>query len=119
HGPGAGPGRRSPPGTAVAEALPARALRTDLGGATPLVFAVVPFEQVVIDRRVGGEAGELAGPSCAPQRTGEHPREGQPFQPFPELAGVALAALGQREVREPGVLPGEGPGPLAPPPPVP
>src|SRR5262245_10484281 len=102
--------RRFPTGTAVAEELPVRTLRKDLGAATPLVFAVVPLEQVGIDRRHGGEAGELAGPKRALQGTGKHPGERQPLQPFPEPARVALAALGQRDIREPGVLPGEGPG---------
>src|SRR5262249_56822450 len=46
---------RFPTGTAVAEDLPVRTLRTDLGGATPLVLAVVPLDQVGIDRRDGGE----------------------------------------------------------------
>src|SRR5262249_61759715 len=42
----------------------------------------------------------------------EHPGERQSLQPVPEPARVALAALGQWNVREPGVLPGEGPGGL-------
>src|SRR5262249_37902066 len=94
---------------AVAEELPIRTLRQDLGGATALVLAVVPFDQIGIGCRHRGEAGQLARPERTSQGTGEHPGERQRPPPLSQPAWVALAALSQREIREPGVLPRERP----------
>src|SRR6185436_3818600 len=57
--------RRFPFRTAVVKQLPVRALHMDLGGAAPLVLAVVPFEEVAIDFGDGLEAGQLACQDCA------------------------------------------------------
>src|SRR5262249_51638991 len=61
------------PGTAIAEELPVWTLRTDLCGATALVLAVVPLDQLGIDLRNRGEAGQLTRPGRSLQGTGEHP----------------------------------------------
>src|SRR5262249_51233680 len=105
------PGRLAS-GTAVAKELPARTLRKNLGGATALVLAVVPFDKIGIDLCDCAEARKLTRPEGPPQGTAEHPGEGQPFQPFPEPARVALAALGEGQIRAPGVLPRDRPGGL-------
>src|SRR4029077_7947311 len=52
--------RRFTSRAAVAEQLPFRALSMDLGGAKPLVLAVVPFQEIAIDVRRVPEAGQLA-----------------------------------------------------------
>src|SRR5262249_37107965 len=101
--------RRFPPRAAVTEQVPARSRRTNLGGAEALVLAVIPFDQVAIDLGPGPEAGQLAGPGRTPQRTGEDRGERQPFQALAEAAGVALAALGQRQVGPPRMLAREAP----------
>src|SRR6267143_2862928 len=64
--------RRFAARAAVTEQLPFRALSMDLGGATPLVLAIVPFEEVAIDFRRGPEAGQVACLGCTLQRTGQH-----------------------------------------------
>src|SRR5262249_55169695 len=76
---------------AAAEDLPAPTLRKNFGGATALVFAVVPLHEIGIDLGHRGEAGELARPESTPQGTREHLRERQPPQPLPEPARIALA----------------------------
>src|SRR5262245_30596565 len=91
-------------GTTVAEQLPTGTLRKDLGRATTFIFTVVPFEQVAIDFCSGAEAGQLAGPARALQRTGEHLGESQAFQSLSKPPGVALAAFGQRQIGDPCVL---------------
>src|SRR6266571_2188565 len=106
-------GGRFPAGAAVAEEVPARALRVDLGGAHALVVAVIPFEQVTIDLGRGSEAGQFAGPGRALQGAREHLGERVPLQPLPECLRVALAALGQGEIGEAGVLARQAPGGLA------
>src|SRR5271156_6149485 len=89
-------GGRFPTGATVAEQLPARTLGMDLRGAQTLVFAVIPFDQVMIDIGLIAEASQLAGPRRALRRTGKYPGETPHAERFPELAGVALAALGER-----------------------
>ena len=60
-------------GAAVAEQLPIRAYRMDLGRAATFILAVVPFEQIAIDVGCGAEAGQLTGPARTLQGTGKHP----------------------------------------------
>src|SRR4030095_14916531 len=103
----------SPSWPAVAEQEPAGTLGLNLGGAAPLILAVVPFDQITIHCGHRPEAGQLTGPGRALQGTGIHLGERQAAQPFPELAGVALAALGQRQVGQSRVLAREAPSRLA------
>src|SRR5215468_4070464 len=95
-GPGANLIRRFSSGATVTEQLPTGTLRKDLGRATAFILAVVPFVQVTIDFRHGSEASQLAGPSSALQRTGEHLGESQSFQPLSKPPGVALPAFCER-----------------------
>src|SRR5215469_4517054 len=64
-GPSADLLRRFPSGAAVAKQLPIWMLCMNLGGAAPLVLAVVPFDQVLIHFGDGPESGQLGGPGCA------------------------------------------------------
>src|SRR6516165_3494592 len=64
--------RRFTSGAAVAEQLPIRAFRTDLGCAATFILAVVPFEQIAIDVGCGAEAGQLTGPARALQGAGKN-----------------------------------------------
>src|SRR5229473_125231 len=102
-------GGRFTSGTAVAEQLPVRALGVDLRSASTLVFAVVPFEQVAINIGLGAEASQFACAGCTPQRTGKYPGETPSPELFPKLVGVALAAVGQRQIGQSGVLARETP----------
>src|SRR6185503_5450100 len=105
--------RRLSARAAVAEELPVRALGPDLGAAPPLVRAVVPLDQVLVDLGRGAEPRQLAGAGGALQRAREHPGEGQAAQAVAEPARVTLSALGQREIGQPRVLAGDAPGGLA------
>src|SRR5262245_13593467 len=105
-------GRRFPSWAAIAEQFPAGTLRPDLGGAPPLILAVVPLDQIRINFSHSPEAGQLAGPGRALQGTGIYPGELQAAQSFPELTGVAFAALGQWQVGQPRMLAREAPGRL-------
>ena len=60
--------RRLAARTAVAEELPVRALRVDLGRGAPLVVAVVPLDEVGVDVGAVAEARQLAGSARALQR---------------------------------------------------
>src|SRR5262249_29709332 len=111
--PGADGGHRLAARAAVAEQLPVGVLLADVGGTPPFILAVVPFDQFRIDHRRRAEAGQLAGPPGALPGAGEDAGGGQPRQPFAEPDGVALAAPGQRDVGQAGVLAGEGPRGLA------
>src|SRR5262249_27897298 len=111
--PGRGLGRRFPSWATVAKQFPVGALRPDLGGAAPLILAVVPFNQIAINFGLSPEAGPLTCPGRALQGTGIHLCERQAAQSFPELAGVTLAALGQRQVGQSRMLAREAPGRLA------
>lgn len=99
--------------TAVAEELPVRALGVDLGAGAPLVLAVVPFGEIVVDLGRRSKSGQLACADCAPKRARNNPCELAPAQPLAEPAGVLLPALGQREIRHSRVLTREAPSGLA------
>src|SRR5262249_62157200 len=66
-----------------------------------------------IDHGDRAETGQLAGTAGALQGAGEDLGEGEAPQAFAEAAGVALAALGQRQVGPSGVLAGDAPGRFA------
>src|ERR1700733_4259521 len=77
-------------GTPVAEQLPVRTLAMDFRECPPLVMTVVPLEQVRIERRRAGEAGELTGSQRPPQRTREHVIEPQAVEPGTKRASLFL-----------------------------
>ncbi len=115
HAVGAGTdvGDRLAPRAAVAEEVPARPLRADLGGPPALVRAVVPLGQVGDDLGDRREAGQLAGAAGARERADQDAREGQPPEPIAEVGRVPLAPLGQGQVGPAGVPVGDRPGRLA------
>jgi hypothetical protein len=105
--------RRFSVGTAVTKKLPISARRTDIGRPSPFVFAVVPFQQKMID------FGHLAKPASSQV---ERARcngltntlsEGQSFETLAETESVAFAALRQRQIRQARMLAGETPRCLA------
>ena len=81
--------------------------------AFPFVLAVVPFDQVGIDFGSIAKARQLTSTPRALQRAGENLGETQSFQPFTKPSCVALAAIGQRQIGESGVLARETPCGLA------
>src|SRR4029450_12396501 len=92
-----GLGWRFPSWTAVAEQFPAGALRLDFGSASPLVIAIVPFDQITATFGHGSKAGQLAGAPGTLQRAGKHLAKTQFTQPFFEPARIALATFCQRQ----------------------
>src|SRR6516164_128572 len=68
-------------GTTVAKQLPARTLFVDLLGSTPLVLAIIPFQQIAVSLRFTSESGQLAGSDRALQRACEHFGESEAPQP--------------------------------------
>src|SRR5205807_885585 len=88
---------------AVTEDAPVRPFPADVGGRPALVGAVVPLDQIRIGSSRGAEAGQFAGPARPLERAGEHVAKSQSLQSFAEAPGVALAALGQRQVGQTGV----------------
>jgi hypothetical protein len=103
-GPGPDLIRRFSSRAAVAEQLPVGAILENLDGTATLILAVVPFQQIAIDRGLGPEAGQLAGPGGALQGTGEDQSEPQPLQPLSETAGVTLTTIGQGQVGQSRML---------------
>jgi hypothetical protein len=74
-----------------------------------LVFAIVPFHKIAIDFGLDAEAGKFTGPCRALQGTCEYASERTSSELLPELAGVALALVGEREIGQPGMLTRESP----------
>src|SRR6202041_1890281 len=106
HTIGSGAGIRNvfTPGAAVAKKLPVGPLAANLGCCFSVVFAVIPFDQVRVDDRLCSESGQLAGPARTLKRTCEDMRKLQSGQTCAELARVALAAFGEGDIGQPGVL---------------
>src|SRR5262245_6116899 len=90
--------RRFPFGAAVAEQLPVVALGPNFGRPASLILAVVPFQQIAIDFGDAPKAGQSTCPAGALQRAGEDIGERQSFQALLKPGGVALAALGERQI---------------------
>ena len=88
--------RRLPVGTAVTEQLPIRALGADVGAATTLVRAVVPFQEVGLDFRRGAEASPLTRSDRPLQGAREHGGERQSLEPLSQPDGLGFAPRGQR-----------------------
>jgi hypothetical protein len=82
------------PWASISEQAPLRPLSENLNGPAAFVLAVVPLEQITLDLGNCSKASQLARSRYALQRAGQNFREGQPTQPLPEAAGVALAPLG-------------------------
>src|SRR5271155_1527176 len=79
-------------GTPVAEEFPVGALSMDFRECPPLVMTVVPLEQVRVERRRAGKAGELTGSQRSLQRTREHLIEPQAVESGTKRAGLFLTA---------------------------
>src|SRR5262245_20367107 len=112
HGPvspGDDLGRRFPSRAAVAEQLPVGALCPNLGRPPSLILAVVPFQQIGIDFGDAPKAGQFTCPAGALQGAGEDLDERQSLQTLLKPGGVALAALGQRQIGQSCVLAREAP----------
>jgi hypothetical protein len=105
--------RRFAPGTAITKQFPLGPFSVNLVAAATLVLTIVPLKQVFFNLGHLSETCQLASPSGAPQWACEHFCKGQAPQSLGEAARVALAALGQRQIRQPGVLPGDAPGSFA------
>lgn len=112
-GPGRDVGHRFAAGAPVAEQVPPWSLAPNLRRRPPLVLAIAPLDQIVIDCRDVHEPSQLASAPRTLQWADEHSREPAPAQPRPDGQRLALAALGERNVSAPGVLPGDGPRRLA------
>ena len=100
---------RFSPGAAIPKQLPARTLRQNLRCGQAFIFAVVPFDQVRINRSNGAEACQFAGPPRPPQGTREHLCELLSLQALAQSSGVLLAPRREWQVRAPGVLSGKAP----------
>src|SRR6476659_8337068 len=86
--------RRFASWAAVAEQLPVWTFRVNLRRPETFIFAIVPFDQVVIDFGCLPEASQFAGARSTVQGTRKDLREDQSGQPSPKPAGVAFATLG-------------------------
>src|SRR6266851_1892937 len=105
--------RSFPARATVAEQLPVRALREDLGGAAAFILAIVPLRQIRIEFGYGSEPRKLASLDRALQGAGEDLGKGQPAQPLPEGPGVVFSALGQGQIGSAGMLARQAPRGLA------
>ena len=90
------------------EDRPARIVLADLVGRQPLVLAVVPLDEVVVDQRIGeaGEPGGLTGPQA---RARQHQREPLAVEHPVQRRGLAPPVVGERDVGAAGVAAVAGP----------
>ena len=88
---------------------PLRDLFTDLCCGSSLVFAVVPFEKVVLGDSGAIEPGTGHGFPGPGQGAGENESELITRQHLAEGAGLPSSQIGQRDVGAPGVLPRHAP----------
>jgi RNA polymerase primary sigma factor len=93
----------------LGEHTPARSLRSDLLGGPALEPSVVPLPEVVDDRDLRAEPGELAGPQRPLERAGEDAVEAVGREPRPEQRRLTLAVRVECEVGRPGVTASLGP----------
>ncbi len=94
----------------VAKELPARPFGLNLGEAAALVIAVIPLDEIRLNAGHLSKTGQFAGSRRTLEWAAQNGRERKPFQPLSQAKGIALAALCQRQVGKPSVLPGDGPG---------
>src|SRR5258708_31117587 len=99
--------------TAVAKELPVGPLLLNLLGGLAFIVAVVPFHEIRLACRDRPEPRQFAGAPGALERTGVNLGEGQTLQPLPQPPRVVLAALRQRQIRQPGMLSRQTPGRFA------
>jgi len=93
--------------TTVAEQIPLRVALENLLGRQSFEVPVIPFDQVRIDDRALGEAGNLTSSPCALKRACEDRRETVSSKPNSEQLRILFAARRQREIRSTGVLAAE------------
>src|SRR5262249_4040991 len=90
--------------TAVAKNLPPRALLANFGRGPPLVLAVVPFDEVIVDDGPIAESGQLARPPRPLQRARENVIEGDAGKARTKSPRIAFAARRERQVGQPRML---------------
>ncbi len=81
----------------------------NLGRAEPFGFPVVSLDQVVFDLRYGTDAGQRARGPRTLQGTVEDFGEHYVLEPLSQPARMLLSLRSRREVRQAGVLAGDGP----------
>src|SRR4029453_6346350 len=108
-GPRRGFSWRFPSRSAVAEQFPVGALRPALGGAAPLVIAIVPFDQILVDFSHSSKTSQLTGAPGTLQWAGKHLGKSQSTQPILQPTRIAFATFCERQVREARVLARESP----------
>jgi hypothetical protein len=100
-------------GAPVAEELPLRALSMDICKCPPFVMAVIPLDQLPVERCEAGKAGELTGSERPPERTREHVIELQVFESGAERASLLLTVRRECKIGKPGVLARDTPSGLS------
>jgi hypothetical protein len=100
-------------GAAVGKNVPAGSRRANAATGKSFVVAVVPFLKIGVDFRCLRQSSQFAGAPSALPWTDEYPGEGDWLKPRPQRARFLLAARGQRQVGEAGMLPCERPRGLA------
>ena len=97
----------------IIEQIPGRAFGSNLRRPSTFVVAVIPLDQICIDRGDSAEAGEFARSPCALKRTGEYVAKAHGAKTSAQRSGVILTARCQGDVRAAGVLMRDRPGSLA------
>ena len=83
-------------GAPVAEQIPVGGFLADIGRPASLVPAIIHLGKIGVDFRPIAEPGQLAGPPCALQGTGQHALKHDPVEPTAELLGVPFTARRKR-----------------------
>jgi hypothetical protein len=91
-------------GAAIAKQVPIGPLGADFRGAAAFIFSVIPLDQVRINDREIAEACQLASFKRALERAREYMGKRLSFQSLAQLSGILPTSLGERQIREPGVL---------------
>src|SRR4029453_7127905 len=105
--------RRLSPRASIPKDQPARRQLLDLLGRQPLVFPIIPLDEVGVDDGLLAQPCQLAGLSCPLQRAAEHEVKyvGGEYRAHP--LRKPAASVGQRKVRRTRVLAVEAPGGLS------
>jgi hypothetical protein len=99
---------------AIAVAVPASPLLSDVAGDLALVLPVVPFGQIRFDfRQWQARARQFTGSPRPQRRTGEHEVEADGAEQRFERAGLRLTVRRQGNISASGVLAGQRPRRLA------
>jgi hypothetical protein len=104
--------RRFAPRTSIPEKQPAGHSLLDLLRRQSFILAIVPFEQIGIDRCIVDKPCQLEGFPCPSQRTDEHKRKSLLGEDRLKPLGKMPPIIGQRDVRPARMLAAETPGRL-------